>query len=163
MADLGLDASPTPVEIVDDVTGFELGILADRSLRASLGNTGGKTTVLKTGNLVTTAVTVDQVVLTYTVTAGKTFFLEYLDMSGAQTAPAGGTSVALGTISTETPSGTKVISKRFIGGGATPIADWSASFAEPLPIVAGTVIRVVVTPASATSMTWFANFGGYER
>lgn len=31
MADLGLDASPTPVEIVDDTTGFELGITSERA------------------------------------------------------------------------------------------------------------------------------------
>lgn len=34
MADLGLDASPTPVEIVDDSTGNELGIDANRFLTA---------------------------------------------------------------------------------------------------------------------------------
>ncbi len=34
---------------------------------------------------------------------------------------------------------------------------------EPVPIAAGTVIRLVVTPAANTSMSWFANFGGYER
>jgi len=36
-------------------------------------------------------------------------------------------------------------------------------FAEPIPFAAGTVIRLVVTPASATSMLWVGNFGGYEK
>jgi len=31
MADLGLDASPTPIEVVDDTSGFELGITSERA------------------------------------------------------------------------------------------------------------------------------------
>ena len=41
-------------------------------INVSLGNSLNKSKVLVTGNLVTTAVTADQVILTYTVTAGKT-------------------------------------------------------------------------------------------
>jgi hypothetical protein len=120
------------------------------------------TNVLKTGSLVTTAVTVDQVVLTYTVTAGKTFYVKYIDMSGAQTTPAGGTSTILGTISMETPSGTKTITRRFIGGGGVPTDHVTIPFDDSIPVAGGVVIRVVVTPSSTTSMTWIANFGGYE-
>jgi hypothetical protein len=39
----------------------------------------------------------------------------------------------------------------------------TVTFAEPIPIAAGTVIRVVCTPAAATAMTWRANLGGYEK
>lgn len=129
----------------------------------SLGTGQGKSVVMKTGTLVTTAVTADQVVLTYTVTTGKTFYMEYVEIQGAQTTPAGGTGIVLGTISFENPSGTKVISGRFIGGGAEQFGEISTSFAEPIPVSSATVIRVVVTPAATTSMTWLANFGGYEK
>jgi hypothetical protein len=129
----------------------------------SLGVTTGKTVVMKTGTLVTTATTADQVVLTYTVTAAKTFYVEYVEIQGAQTTPAGGTGIVLGTISLENPSGTKVISARFIGGGGEQMGEITIPFAEPIPVSAGVVIRVVTTPAATTSMTWVANFGGYEK
>jgi hypothetical protein len=137
----------------------------DTGLRitGSLGTTLNKTNVNKTGTLTTTAITVDQVVLTYTVTSGKTFYLQYVDLSAAQTSPAGGTAVVLGTISLETPSGTKIITRRMLGAGAIEAASFTLPFAEPLPISSGTVVRVVVTPASTNSFSWNANFGGYEK
>jgi hypothetical protein len=137
----------------------------DTGLRitGSLGTSLNKTTILKTGTLTTVATTVDQVVLTYTVTTGKTLYLQYVDLSAAQTVPAGGNAVVLGTISLETPSGTKVITRRMLGGGAGDISPFLMSFAEPLPIPSASVIRVVVTPAATNSFNWNANFGGYEK
>jgi hypothetical protein len=128
-----------------------------------LSSTYTKSAILKTGTLVTTTTIADQVVLTYTVTSGKTFYLEHLHMEGAQTLPAGGTSLVLGTISLETPAGSKGISKRCLGGGSVLAAEFKATYSEPVPIYGGTVIRVVVTPALVTSFTWTANFGGYEK
>lgn len=127
-----------------------------------LASTLNKTTVTKTGTLVTTLTTVDQVVVTYTVTVGKTLFLEYVDLESSMTVPAGGTNIALGSISLESPSGTKIVTKRCVGGGGVLPAELTLLFSEPLPIYSGTVIRVVCTPVSTTSMTWVANFGGYE-
>lgn len=46
MADLGLDASPTPVEIVDDSNGNELGINSDKSLTARLKDGGGTSIIV---------------------------------------------------------------------------------------------------------------------
>src|SRR4029077_8973419 len=57
--------------------------------------------VLKTGSLITTATTVDQVVLTYTVTSGKTFYVNYIMLDGNITAGANNLHVILGTISLE--------------------------------------------------------------
>jgi hypothetical protein len=128
----------------------------------SLGQSAGKTVIMKTGNLATTATTVDQVVLTYTVTAGKTFYLQYVDFNCRLTTYAN-TSVLFGAISLENPSGTKLITELAVaqsGGFPDPIY---LAFAEPIPIAAGTVIRVVCTPAASTSFTWQANFGGYEK
>lgn len=120
----------------------------------------GRTVVAKTGSLVTTAVTADQVILTYTVTAGKTFYLEYLQVDTRLTTFAT-TATYFGMTSLENPSGTKLITQMQAGAGivARPII----TFSEPLPIAAGTVIRVVCTPSSTTSYTWQANFGGYEK
>lgn len=123
--------------------------------------TGGSN-VLKTGSLVTTAVTADQIVLTYTVTALKTFYLNYLVMYGRLTTPAATASV-LGAISLETPSGTKVITFDDINPTTSEVEFNPVEFPQPIPIAAGVVIRVVVTPAATTSMTWRANFGGYEK
>jgi hypothetical protein len=160
MADLGLDASPMPVEIVDDTSGFELAINSDRSANVSLGNTA-KTKVLKTGTLVTTAVTADQVVLTYTVTAGKTFFLEYVVVGATLTVvPGNSNPIAIGNFSLETPAGTKGFTDAFV---YPRTISQRLQIGEPIPIAAGTVIRVVCTPAAVTSTTWIANFGGYER
>lgn len=138
-------------------------IASDQSaVPVSLGNTTGKSNVLKTGTLVTTATTADQVVLTYTVTAAKTFYVEYLSIDCSLTAAPTNfnTPVIFGTISMETPSGTKDITWRFMG--PNPQQD-HITFSEPIPVAAGVVIRVVVTPGITTSLTWIANFGGYER
>lgn len=127
----------------------------------SLGNTTGKTNVMQSASLVTTAVTANQVVLTYTVTALKTFYLEYLHLSALPTTvPGNGNPVSLGTISLESPAGTKLITTAFVFSAGNLL---EVPFSEPIPIAAGTVIRVVVTPAATTSFTWYANFGGYEK
>jgi len=122
----------------------------------------GKTLVMKTGSLVTTATTADQVVLTYTVTAGKTLFLGYLHLSGSLTAVSA-TATVLGTVSLETPSGTKVFTARMTNPTTSATGDLTVPLADPIPIAAGTVVRVVVTPAAVTSMTWVCNFGGVEK
>jgi hypothetical protein len=127
-------------------------------LPCTIGNTDGKTVVMKTGTLVTTAVTADQVILTYTVTAGKTFFVEYVIFDATTTVFSN--NVLLGTESFESPAGTKLITDRFTALSNSPS---SMHFAEPIPFSSGTVVRVVCTPVSTTSMTWIANFGGYER
>jgi hypothetical protein len=128
---------------------------------ASLGNSTGKTVKMLTGTLTTTAVTANQVVLTYTVTAGKTFYLQYVKNSSQFTVtPGNGNPIALGTISLESPALTKLYS--VLAMYATDQTDL-VQFAEPIPFAAGTVIRLVVTPASATSMLWVGNFGGYEK
>jgi hypothetical protein len=122
----------------------------------------GATNVFKTGTITTTATTADQVVLTYTVTSGKTFYLQYLVMYGRLTVLAA-TATILGAISLETPSGTKCITFDDVNPTTSELEFNPLGFSEPIPIAAGTVVRVVVTPAAATSMLWRANFGGYEK
>jgi hypothetical protein len=137
-------------------------IASDQSAISFMQTATGGANVLKTGVLVTTAVTADQVVLTYTVTALKTFYLAYLVMYGRLTVVAATASI-LGAISLETPSGTKVITLDDNNPTTSEVEFNPITFSQPIPIAAGIVIRVVVTPAAATSMTWRANFGGYEK
>jgi hypothetical protein len=127
----------------------------------SLGVATGKTIVGKPGTLTTAAVTADQVVVTYTVTAAKTFYLQEWSWTARLTTMAA-TATNFGTISLETPSGTKIFTDNLASGaGATPPSANCPS--EPIAIAAGTVIRVVCTPASTTSMVWTANLIGYEK
>lgn len=134
-------------------------IASDQTLSIGLGISAGKTTIGKTATLVTNSNNNDQVILTYMVTAGKTFYLEGFDWKTAKTSV--DTSAATyGTISLETPSGTKIQTWIARDAGTDSFA---RSFAEPLPIAAGTVIRFVVTPTNNTSYTWVANLIGYEK
>lgn len=126
---------------------------------ASLGTVDSKTNVMKTGALVTTATTADQVVLIYTVTGGKTFFVQYMDLYVRLTTPGGG-NFFFGNMSIESPAGTKLYTADMISPSSGPIR---LTFAEPLPIAASTVIRVVCTPGATTSYTWRANVAGFER
>jgi len=127
----------------------------------SLGDTSTKAVVMKTGKLVTTTTTAGQVVLTYTVTALKTFYLEYLSILAVETLiPGNSNPVAMGEASLESPAGTALINGSFISPADVPLV---VPFSEPIPFAAGTVIRVVCTPAATTSASWYANFGGYER
>lgn len=143
-----LMASSMPIAIASDQS----------AIPVTVQTPAAGTPILKTGTLVTTATTADQIVLTYTVTALKIFYLQYVSMSGYRTTLPGNVNpIWLGAMSAETPSGTKIITvDRF----HAPSND--APFALNVPISAGVVIRVVVTPSAATSTTWRANFGGYE-
>ena len=128
------------------------------TLPATLGNTTGKTVVMLTGNYQSVSTTANQVILTYTVTAGHTFFMEYFAFRGTPYAPA--TNAASGMASLESPAGVKLYTIRCVEGDGGPNGQ---TLSEPIPFPAGTVVRVVCTPISATQVTWFANFGGFER
>lgn len=117
--------------------------------------------VMQTGTLVTTLTTANQVVQTYTVTAGKTFYLQYLTVQARLTVLSATASI-MGTISLESPAGTKLYTLTITNPTVSLILPLSVIF-QNLPIAAGTVIRVVCTPAAVTSMTWICNFGGFEK
>jgi hypothetical protein len=134
-------------------------IASDQILFMGLGISTGKTVVGKTATLVTTSNNNDQVILTYTVTAGKTLYLEGFDWKTAKTT-VDTTASTYGTISLETPSGTKIQTWIARDAGTDSFA---RAFAEPLPIPAGAIIRFTVTPTNNTSYTWVANFVGYEK
>ena len=126
----------------------------------TLGNNAGKTNVSKTGSLVTTAVTADQVILTYTVTAGKTLYLLGFNLAARLTTYAV-TATLYGAVSLESPASTK-LNTAMVAHAGVIYPPYNQQYSEPMPIAAGTVIRLVCTPAAATSMTWQGNFWGYE-
>lgn len=134
----------------------------DGSLPVSLGNYT-KTSILKTGQLTTTAVTANQVVLTYTVTAGKTLYLQHADLQARLTTLSGTASI-LGTFIIQI-AGVTVYTATFVNPTTSDAGSQvrAVDVAEPIPLPAGTVIQFLTTPAAATSMLWTANFMGYEK
>lgn len=129
-------------------------------VQTSLGNTSGKVNKFSTGNVVTTATTSGQTVVTYTVTALKTFYLQYFDVSVILTGSNAATSTLFGTASLLI-NGATVWTQQMKGGGAW--SQYPVMFTEPVPVAAGQVVTIQVTPAAVTSYTWQGNFGGYEK
>lgn len=114
----------------------------------------------QTGLLTTTATTANQEVLSYTVPADKTLFLKWFKVNVRSTSPPGNPNpVVFGEWSLETPSGTKCFTMDPIGNVSPH--PMGLDLSEPWEIPAGQVVRVVCTPAAATSFRWRANFGGY--
>lgn len=128
-------------------------------VQTSLGNTSGKTMRYGSATLNTTTTTANQVVATYTVTAAKTYYLQYWDL-GAQLQASAATSTTFGTMSL-TINGTVVYQQLLKGPGVVNIAP--ITLAEPIPVAAGQIVQLVVTPAAVTGFTWNGNFGGYEK
>jgi hypothetical protein len=170
IADSGSTTVVTGNVTVIQPTGANLHVVIDPAAAASsatigsvsLGTSTGKTVVCQKATLNSTTVTADQVILTYTVTAGKTFYLEYVSIYARLSLLSSVSNTIFGDCSLENPSGTKLITFDCVGLGfmSTPS---TITFAEPLPIAAGTVIRMVCTPANGVAFTWHANFGGYEK
>lgn len=129
-------------------------------MQATLGSNVGKTVVSKTGTLASSATTADQVVVTYTVTAGKTFYIQYFDFTARLTTFAA-TATNFGDCSLESPAGTKLYTMMNASAGAP--AQVRVVTAEPLPIGSGVVVRIVCTPSAVTAFTWRGNLVGFER
>lgn len=136
------------------------GVSASSLGSISLGNSSGKTNIGQPGTKITTATTADQVIVTYTVTIGKTFYLQGFDCSSRLTTFAS-TATNFGNFSLESPSGTKLYTGNIANSGNG--SPQGMKFEEPLPIASGTVIRLVCTPSAATSFTWQGNLMGYEK
>jgi len=150
------------VQIADKTNTSQL--LAVQSDGSILSNTGvNKSLVLKTGSLVTTSVTANQSILSYTVTAAKTFYLTYFDLQGRFTT-ASATASNLGTVSVSI-GGVIVYQAGFNNPTTSDCGSQSVRIYTnaAIPIAAGTVILIEVTPAAVTSMTWLGNLGGYEQ
>lgn len=147
------------VIIEDGETGTDLKINSDGSLNIS-GQLAPEeaSQVTVEGSLTTTATTANQQIITYTVTTGKTLFLQFIYAEGRRTSmPGNANPLELGTMSLETPSGTKIVTMARVH---PPANNYPAPLL--LRVLSGTVIRVVVTPFDTTSTLWRACIGGYE-
>lgn len=127
-------------------------------VQTSLGNTN-KTIKMSSAQLTTTTTTANQVIVTYTVTAGKTFYLQYFDCEVHLTSGAA-TATSFGNCTLQI-NGANVYTMMAQGNGQLSIQ--SQSLSEPLPVAAGQVVQWVTTPSAVTSFGWNANFGGYEK
>lgn len=125
----------------------------------SLGVSTGKTPVGTTNQLASAATTANQVVASYTVSAGKTFYLEHADVSARLTTYAA-TATLFGPVSLRI-NGVIVYTVDLSGTGSAQ--GFPLDPGEPIPVGAGVVIDWVTTPAAATAMTWRANILGYEK
>jgi hypothetical protein len=125
----------------------------------SIGDSTGKAIVGTTNTITSTATTADQVIVTYTVTAGKTLYLQAFKAMVMLTTYAA-TATNFGTFSLQIGGVTKYTVLNAHAGIVNPQGE---SFAEPLPIAAGVVVRIVCTPAAATSFLWRGNLIGYEK
>ena len=122
------------------------------------------TTILKTGALASSAITADQVILSYTVPPGKKFILGYFEANVLLTTFTG-TATFFGTVSIEAPAGKKLQTFNCAGPGVLN-APVYVELPEPMTIIGNsdgnTVVRVVCTPSAITPFTWEANIGGAE-
>ena len=153
----------TPSQQARVTSSGDLGVASQSSAGVSIGSVVNKAVVMQTGTLVTTAVTANQIILTYTVTAGKNLFIEYIDIQSRFTVPSAVASL-LGPVIMQM-NGITVYTTGFVNPTTFDSGSQTVrlSFSEPIPLAAGLVIRFLVTPAAATSMTWIANFAGYEK
>lgn len=126
----------------------------------SLGNSTGKVNKSTTGTLTSTAVTANQTILTYTVTAGKTLYLEEFDC-GVSLNSAAATQTQFGTCSLSI-NGTIVWTQFYKGPGSGSFMS-PVTYSEPIPVAAGQVVLIETTPSAATSFLWYGNIGGYEK
>jgi hypothetical protein len=127
---------------------------------ASLGNTLGKVNKFTSGNLSSTTATSGQTVVTYTVTAGKTFYLEEADCSVVLNSAAA-TQEQFGTCQLLI-NGAQVWQQYYKGPGSgsfNPVL----TYAEPIPVAAGQVVTWQASPAATTNFLWYGNIGGYEK
>lgn len=127
----------------------------------SLGNTAGKTNVNKTSALTTTSTTANQNILSYTVTAGKTYYLLAVEIE-ARLNTLSTTGSILGSSTWRIDS---VVQNTFNFTNKTidEVDRIWIPMNEPIPINGGSVITVVCTPASTSSTLWQANIFGYEK
>jgi hypothetical protein len=116
--------------------------------------------VLQTALLTTTATTADQVILSYTVPANQTFYLNAIEANVALTTFAA-TATDFGSISLR-QNGVKVVTFSTVAGTGTLSTPLFLPFPD-LPYSAGDVFTIVCTPLAATSFDWEANLIGYLK
>lgn len=100
-----------------------------------------------------------------TVTANKTFYLQFLKLNAVQKNQTQYASVNdFGMVYLEGGAGVSLTSTHLVAPekwGFAPVVSYE--FAEPIPILAGTSIRLNINPVTQSSVEYNVNYGGYER
>lgn len=138
-------------------TGFAI----QPALQVSLGSSVAKANVFQAGSVNTAAKTHTNIT-TYTVSAGKTFYVSYMEVEGVLNT-ASATASSLGQCSLEIPSGTTVATFQLSNPTNGAVDRVVFSPAEPFYARAGQVVAVSCDPSSTSSTYWRTNFGGFEK
>jgi hypothetical protein len=144
---------------------LSLGVMAHASGTGngavSLGTTGTKGNVIKTGAATTSSAAYAEI-LTYTVTSGKTLFINALELEGRLTTPSA-TGAVLGACSMQIGRGSTVATFTFMNPSSEAADRVILPLAEPVTVSGGTVLVFSCIPAGSTSTLWQENFIGYEN
>jgi hypothetical protein len=124
----------------------------------SLG-VNNKTPIMINGVLTSSTTATEQLVCSYTVPAGMTFYLQYVDMSVLFGAPTL-TPTLHGYSLLESPAGTTLYHMYSDNQTMNPVG---REFSEPIPFSSGSVIRITANPYTTTLRYWVGNFGGYIK
>jgi hypothetical protein len=117
--------------------------------------------VMVNGTLASSAATADQIILTYTVSAGMTLYLSYFEANVRLTTFAT-TATNFGALSLAV-NGIKKLTFTVLAGQGVLASPMYAEFPDALPLQAGDVVTAVCTPSGVTPFTWEANIGGFEK
>ena len=115
-----------------------------------------------TGTLSTSTTTADQTIVSYTVPNGKTLLLNGADVSCIATGILGNI-LALVTVqnlglTSLVIDGTKIWTGQL--AGLTQDRDRTQSVANPIPVPAGLIVKIVCTPGITTLLRWIGNIEG---
>lgn len=132
----------------------------------SLGNTVAKTIVSVSSFNTTAALSASVVLSSRTTTAGKTFYVQHIDVTAFETAVGTITvgnagSFSVGTGPAGFPFTTRIASVTL--AYMTVLPYYQLDFSEPIPIPSGSIITSSVTAGTATSLMWNTNIIGYEK
>ena len=117
--------------------------------------------VFMPGSLASTAVTADQVILTYTVPAGKTLWLQYIEANVKLTTFASA-ATDFGAVSFRV-NGIKMITFVVVAGLGVLGSPLYVGISDSMPFQAGDVLTMVCTPSAITPFTWGSNLVGYLK
>ena len=113
-----------------------------------------------TGTITTTATTADQVILSYTVPTGKTFWIVGYTLNNGETAiRANPYKIGRNTVTTE-PAGPGVVDGVIFRMGNMPASSFRDEDFSGNPrrmAIAGDVVKMTVTPSGVTSTVWRAS------
>jgi hypothetical protein len=127
----------------------------------SLGNVSFKTNVFVSSNAAEAINAAVVILSSYTVPAGKTFYLQHFDMGSALVAPSV-TAGVLGAVTFYIQNGSLISSRTFTNNSGD-IGQYQLDFVEPVGFPAFTTILSTAQSQSATATRFFSQIMGYTK